>query len=175
MASLASGPDGRKRRVSYYYEPYIGDGMESQQIRTTHKLIRSYYLPRYMDIIRPRAAHHSDFTKFHSPEYISFLRSVTPESARLKTATDPSFKRFNLDAWDSPVFSGLFPYCRLYAGGSISAAEKLNRHEADIAINWSGGMHRAKIDKACGFGYVNDVVLGILELLKVFKVNYFFH
>ncbi|CAN6896759.1 unnamed protein product [Brassica oleracea] len=170
-ANLAWVPDGRKRRVSYYYEPANGNGngRESQPMSTTHNLICSYYLPRYMDIIRPRPAQHSDFTKFHSPEYISFLRLVTPEYARSKTVTDPSLKRFNLDAWDSPVFSGLFEYCRLYAGASISAAAKLNRHEADIAINWSGGMHRAKRDEARGFGYVNDVVLGILELLKVFK------
>ncbi|KAF8100077.1 hypothetical protein N665_0231s0016 [Sinapis alba] len=159
-------PDGRKRRVSYFYEPTIGNGnrRESQQISTTYNLIRSYNLHHYLDITRPTLADDSDLTQFHSPEFISFLRSVTPEyvdSARSK--------RFNLDEWDTPVFSGLFDYCRICAGGSICAAAKLNRHDADIVINWSGGMHRVKRDKACGFGYVNDVVLGILELLKVFK------
>ncbi|CAH8390395.1 unnamed protein product [Eruca vesicaria subsp. sativa] len=174
-ASLAWGWfDERKRRVSYVYEPCIGEGngREALQISTTHNLIRSYDLHRHMEFIRPRLAEYSDLTLFHSPDYISFLRSVTPDyvdAARSKALTDTSLKRFNLDEWDSPVFRGLFDYCLIYAGGSIGAAGKLSRNEADIAINWSGGRHRAKRDKACGFGYVNDVVLGILELLKVFK------
>ena len=37
---------------------------------------------------------------------------------------------------------------------------------ADIAINWAGGLHHAKKVEASGFCYVNDIVLGILELLK---------
>ncbi|EOA26092.1 hypothetical protein CARUB_v10019514mg [Capsella rubella] len=173
---MATGPDGGKRRVSYFYEPKIGDyycgvnqPTKPQRIRVTHNLVLSYNLHRYMEINRPDLAAASDFEKFHSPEYVEFLKSVTPE-----TLDDPSvsqnLKRFNVDVdWDGPVFHNLFDYCRAYAGGSISAAAKLNRQEADIAINWAGGMHHVKKDKASGFGYVNDVVLGILELLKVFK------
>jgi histone deacetylase 1/2 len=46
------------------------------------------------------------------------------------------------------------------------AANKLLNGEADIAINWSGGLHHAKKTEASGFCYVNDIVLGILELLR---------
>ena len=42
----------------------------------------------------------------------------------------------------------------------------LNHGEADICINWAGGMHHAKKSEASGFCYTNDIVLGILELLK---------
>ena len=34
-------------------------------------------------------------------------------------------------------------------------------------MNWSGGMHHAKRGEASGFCYLNDIVLAILELLKV--------
>jgi len=37
-----------------------------------------------------------------------------------------------------------------------------------VAINWSGGFHHAKKSECNGFCYVNDIVLAILELLKVF-------
>ena len=33
-------------------------------------------------------------------------------------------------------------------------------------MNWSGGLHHAKRSEASGFCYINDIVLGILELLK---------
>uniref|UniRef100_A0A0R3QBG9 Histone deacetylase 3 n=1 Tax=Brugia timori TaxID=42155 RepID=A0A0R3QBG9_9BILA len=42
----------------------------------------------------------------------------------------------------------------------------LNHGLSDIAINWSGGLHHAKKREASGFCYVNDIVIGILELLK---------
>ncbi len=35
-----------------------------------------------------------------------------------------------------------------------------------MCINWAGGLHHAKKSEASGFCYVNDCVLGILELLK---------
>ena len=43
---------------------------------------------------------------------------------------------------------------------------KLVTEQADIVINWSGGLHHAKKYEASGFCYVNDIVVAILELLK---------
>lgn len=73
--------------------------------------------------------------------------------------------RFNVGE-DCPVFDGLYEFCQLSAGGSIAGAAKLNSQACDIAINWAGGLHHAKKSEASGFCYVNDIVLGILELLK---------
>jgi len=67
---------------------------------------------------------------------------------------------------DCPVFDDLWGFCRSYAGASIDGAVRLNHGQADIAINWSGGLHHAKKGEASGFCYVNDIVLAILELLK---------
>jgi|TARA_B100000524_G_scaffold302025_1_gene176762 hypothetical protein len=63
------------------------------------------------------------------------------------------------------VFHGLYDYCRLYTGGSIDGALKLNAGVADVAINWSGGLHHAKRSEASGFCYINDIVLAILQML----------
>lgn len=94
----------------------------------------------------------------------------------------------NLDG-DCPVWDGLYEFCSLSAGGSIgrhsrtyslylvslthlclflfpASAIKLNRGDADIAINWGGGLHHAKKAEASGFCYVNDINLAILELLR---------
>ena len=56
---------------------------------------------------------------------------------------------------DCPVFNDLFRYCQLYAGGSVGGAVRLNHGLADVAINWSGGMHHAKKKEASGFWYVS--------------------
>ncbi|GAB2240328.1 hypothetical protein Droror1_Dr00020846 [Drosera rotundifolia] len=54
-------------------------------------------------------------------------------------------------------------------GGSIGVAVKLNRGDADIGIDWAGGLHHAKKSEASKFCYVYDIVLGILEQLKVHR------
>merc|ERR1711881_798212 len=74
-------------------------------------------------------------------------------------------REFNVGE-DSPVFSGMYDFIRSYTGSSVAAAHHLNVGEADITVNWSGGLHHAKKSEASGFCYVNDIVLAILELLK---------
>jgi histone deacetylase 1/2 len=81
---------------------------------------------------------------------------------------EEQLQQYNLGE-DCPIFDGLSRYCALSAGGSLGGAVQLNHGLADVAINWSGGMHHAKKSEASGFCYVNDIVLAILELLKYHK------
>ncbi|KAG8481009.1 hypothetical protein CXB51_025706 [Gossypium anomalum] len=67
---------------------------------------------------------------------------------------------------DYPVFENLFEFCQIYTGGTIDAARRLNNQLCDIAINWASGLRHAKKCEASCFCYINDLVLGILELLK---------
>jgi histone deacetylase 1/2 len=60
----------------------------------------------------------------------------------------------------------MFDFFAISAGGSLSAAHRMNKGDSDITINWAGGLHHAKKGEASGFCYVNDIVLGILELLR---------
>ena len=103
--------------------------------------------------------------KFHSDEYVRFLRMITPDNMSEYTK---QMQRFNVGE-DCPVFDGLYNFCQASSGGSIGGAVKLNKGSADVAINWAGGLHHAKKCEASGFCYANDIVLGILELLKHHK------
>ncbi|KAJ6218037.1 hypothetical protein RDWZM_009194 [Blomia tropicalis] len=101
-------------------------------------------------------------TKYHSDDYIRFLKNIRPDNM---TEFNKQMQRFNVGE-DCPVFDGLYEFCQLSAGGSVAGAVKLNKQHTDIAINWGGGLHHAKKSEASGFCYVNDIVLAILELLK---------
>ena len=57
---------------------------------------------------------------------------------------------------------------RLPASGTLGCVDVLLREEAEVAINWSGGMHRARADMAIEGCFVNDVVLSVLALLEKF-------
>ena len=77
-------------------------------------------------------------------------------------------QRFNVGE-DCPAFDGVYNFSQLSVGGSLGGAAKLNDGESDIAINWAGGLHHAKKTEASGFCFANDIVLAILELLKLHK------
>ncbi|KAK1281075.1 Histone deacetylase 6 [Acorus gramineus] len=173
----STGADAKKRRVTYFYEPSIGDHfygqghpMKPHRIRMAHNLAVHYGLHRLMEVCVPFPATPDDIRRFHSADYVDFISSVTPDAivGKKDPALTRRMKKFNIGE-DCPVFEGLFGFSQASAGGSIGAAVKLNRRDADIAVNWAGGLHHAKKGEASGFCYVNDIVLGILELLKYHK------
>eukprot|EP00915_Cephaloidophora_sp_WS-2016_P003435 GHVH01004600.1.p1 GENE.GHVH01004600.1~~GHVH01004600.1.p1 ORF type:complete len:488 (+),score=71.74 GHVH01004600.1:65-1528(+) len=159
------------RRVSYFYDPdvggyYYGAGhpMKPQRMRMTHSLVMCYGLYDKLDVYRPHSALESELGAFHDDTYVHFLAEIGGQNWR---DFSTQAKRFNVgEGTDCPLFDGLFPFQRSCAGASIDAAMKLNHFETDIAINWSGGLHHAKRAEASGFCYINDIVLGVLELLK---------
>ncbi|ELU43781.1 histone deacetylase-3 [Rhizoctonia solani AG-1 IA] len=69
---------------------------------------------------------------------------------------------------DCPIFDGMFNFFKQYTGASLAAARKLSQGTTDIAVNWSGGLHHAKKREASGFCYINDIVIAILDLLRVY-------
>jgi histone deacetylase 1/2 len=102
--------------------------------------------------------------RFHSVDYVNFLKKISPDSMRLQPQ---QMQKFNVGEYtDCPVFDGMYDFCSTYSGCSIDGAVKLNHGLTDIAVNWSGGLHHAKKTEASGFCYINDIVLAILELLK---------
>ncbi|XP_055720596.1 histone deacetylase 1-like [Salvelinus fontinalis] len=166
---MALSSQGTKKKVCYYYDGdvgnyYYGQGhpMKPHRIRMTHNLLLNYGLYRKMEIYRPHKANGEEMTKYHSDDYIKFLRSIRPDNM---SEYSKQMQRFNVGE-DCPVFDGLFEFCQLSTGGSVAGAVKLNKQQTDIAINWAGGLHHAKKSEASGFCYVNDIVLAILELLK---------
>jgi acetoin utilization deacetylase AcuC-like enzyme len=133
--------------------------MKPHRLALTHSLIINYDLFKKMKVYKPRKASIEELTQYHGKDYISFLERVMPGS------TTKDCQKYNV-VGDCPGFPSVFEFCQVYAGGSIDSAHKINHKDADICINWSGGLHHARRDEASGFCYVNDIVLAILELLK---------
>jgi hypothetical protein len=54
--------------------------MKPHRIRMTHNLLLNYGLYRKMEIYRPHKANAEEMTKYHSDDYIKFLRSIRPDN-----------------------------------------------------------------------------------------------
>jgi histone deacetylase 1/2 len=159
------------KRIVYFYDEEVGNffygpghPMKPHRIRMADNLILAYGLYDKMTVLPPIRATTGDMTRFHTEEYIQFLQMATPDNIQNQNGL---FDKFNVGE-DSPIFTGLFEFCQLSAGGSLSAARSLNSGRSDIAINWAGGLHHAKKSEASGFCYVADCVLAILKLLERF-------
>lgn len=176
--SLAS-PSPSSRKVAYFYDADVGLYQYSQdhpmrpwRVRMTHNLVVQYDLPRRMEVYvrhpsilepgvqypvanmlqRARPATALEMTRFHTDDYIDFLRRVTPETVNNFHA---ACERHAVGDQDCPVFDGMFGLAQISAGGSMEAAARINIGDCDTAINWAGGLHHAKKDTAGGFCYVN--------------------
>ncbi|CAM9843744.1 unnamed protein product, partial [Heterosigma akashiwo] len=168
-ASLSDTTGSSKRRVSYFYSPDVGNfhygqghPMKPHRVRMTHNLIVGYGLYKQMEVFRPRPISAAQMTRFHSDDYINFLQVITQDNMHEYLR---QLQRFNVGE-DCPVFDGLFEFCQTYTSGSMGGALRLAQGQADVVINWAGGLHHAKKSEASGFCFVNDCVLAILELLK---------
>ncbi|KAG9242942.1 hypothetical protein BJ878DRAFT_143599 [Calycina marina] len=164
-----AGKPSNKKRVAYFYDSDVGNyayvaghPMKPHRIRLAHSLIMHYGIYKKMEIYRAKPATHHEMTQFHTDEYIDFLAKVTPDNM---DSFQKEQGKFNVGD-DCPVFDGLFEFCSISAGGSMEGAARLNRGKCEIAVNWAGGLHHAKKAEASGFCYVNDIVLGIIELLR---------
>lgn len=78
-----------KKDVVYYYHPEIGNfhygnlhPMKPHRAKMANSMIKSYGMDEMMQCmeVEPYYTQEIDLTKFHSDDYIDFLREITPEN-----------------------------------------------------------------------------------------------
>jgi acetoin utilization protein AcuC len=97
--------------------------------------------------------------RFHTPDYIQAVQSAetlqrVPEAAR---------ERYNIGRNGNPIFPEIFRRPATACGGTLKAAELLRG--GGIVYSPAGGTHHGRPDRASGFCYFNDPVLGTMALL----------
>jgi acetoin utilization protein AcuC len=97
--------------------------------------------------------------RFHDPAYIEALRRT--EAAGVVTEEDRA--RYRLGADGNPVFAEIYRRPMTSAGGILLAARLTA--EGGTVFCPGGGTHHGRPDRASGFCYLNDPVLGILAWL----------
>lgn len=97
--------------------------------------------------------------RFHTPDYIAALMQAEADQG---VGTDVK-ARYNIGANGNPVYREVFRRPATAAGASIHAAELLR--DGGVVHSPAGGTHHGRPDRASGFCYFNDPVLGILAML----------
>ena len=130
------------------------------RVSTVIDLARSLgWLPDAVYIDSPMASP-EQLARFHDPDYIAAVR----RAAAAGEADAESRARYNIGTVENPVFPEIFSRPATASGGSILAATLL-ADAPGIVHSPAGGTHHGRPDRASGFCYFNDPVLGILTLL----------
>jgi acetoin utilization protein AcuC len=94
----------------------------------------------------------------HDEAYVAAVKaaSADPESAEPLRG---------LGTEDDPAFPGMHEASARVVGGSLDVAQAVWRGEAAHGVNFSGGLHHAMAERACGFCVYNDIAVAIKWLL----------
>jgi acetoin utilization protein AcuC len=110
----------------------------------------------YLD--SPRATP-EQLARFHDADYIT---AVLQAEADQHVPADRR-ERYNIGRNGNPIFPEIFRRPATACGGTLKAVELLGA--GGIVYNPAGGTHHGRPDRASGFCYFNDPVLGILAML----------
>ncbi len=101
----------------------------------------------------------AEITRFHDPAYLAALKRT--EARQVVAAEDRA--RFRIGADSNPVYPEIYRRPATSAGGVILAA-RLTAGGGVVHCP-GGGTHHGRPDRASGFCYLNDPVLGLLTWL----------
>jgi acetoin utilization protein AcuC len=101
----------------------------------------------------------AELTRFHDPAYVAALRQAeTDQSVSQEVRT-----RFRIGAEGNPVYPEVYRRPAISAGGVMLAARLTV--PGGIVHCPGGGTHHGRADRASGFCFLNDPVLGLLTWL----------
>jgi acetoin utilization protein AcuC len=103
----------------------------------------------------------AELTRFHDADYVAALRQAERDQA----VDDDIRARFRIGAEGNPVYSEVYRRPAISAGGVMLAARLAAR--GGIVHCPGGGTHHGRRDRASGFCFLNDPVLGLLTWLDL--------
>ena len=67
-----------------------------------------------MEVYKPKLGSDRQMQRFHSEDYVEFLKRISPDNMKNFSA---QMQKFNVGEYtDCPVFDGLYNFCATYTG-----------------------------------------------------------
>lgn len=105
-------------------------------------------------------AREAELLRFHDAAYLDALK----RAEATQTVSDEDRARFRIGADGNPVYAEIYRRPATSAGGVMLAC-RMTR-DGGVVHCPGGGTHHGRPDRASGFCYLNDPVLGIMEWLE---------
>jgi acetoin utilization protein AcuC len=113
--------------------------------------------------VKAGPASRAELARFHDPGYIAAVQRAETD----RRVDDATGERHHIGRNGNPIYPEVFSRPATACGATLAAVELLLSGPEAPAIVHSpaGGTHHGRRDRAAGFCYFNDPVLGILRLL----------
>lgn len=170
-AASATGAEGRGRVALIDTSGYASDmnisalvpqhAMKPYRVLAAMEIVRALQMDQHCRTVVPPLVRMEELMNFHTDTYLANMGLHSCRSWLWNTATSKA-----AFSGDCPPVEGLMEHSIATASGTLMGAVLLNSGDVDVAVHWGGGMHHAKCGECSGFCYVNDIVLGIVELLR---------
>jgi len=118
------------------------------------------WLPDHRFLAAPMA-NEDEVCRFHDRAYVRALA----EAERTQMVSEAARARFRIGADGNPVYAEIYRRPMTSAGGVLLAASLTA--DGGTVFCPGGGTHHGRADRAAGFCYLNDPVLGILRWLDL--------
>ncbi len=162
-------PDRRERPVYIGSEIYRHSTygpthpLAVPRVSTCTDLIRAMgWLDDARFLIAPMASV-AQITRYHDPGYVAALQ----RAERDQTVSEADRARYRIGTDGNPVYPEIFSRPATSAGGVMLAARLTGEGGTKIVHCPGGGTHHGRPDRASGFCYLNDPVLGLLTWLDL--------
>ncbi|CCW71793.1 unnamed protein product [Phytomonas sp. Hart1] len=137
--------------------------MKPYRLLATMELIQALDITAHCRTVVPPLVKPGVLAQYHAEGYLANLGLHNCGSWRWGPESSKA-----VFSGDCPPAEGLVEHALAIASGTLMGAVLLNSGQVNVAMHWGGGMHHAKCGECSGFCYVNDIVLGILELLRCY-------
>jgi acetoin utilization protein AcuC len=136
-----------------------GHPLAVPRVSTVTDLCRALgWLPDAVFLPAPMATE-AEVTRFHDPGYVAALK----RAEATQSVSEADRARYRIGAEGNPVYPEIYRRPMISAGGVLLAARRTL--QGGIVYCPGGGTHHGRPDRASGFCYLNDPVLGILSWL----------
>jgi len=136
-----------------------GHPFGSDRMGVFGRLLEQRGLTTRVRICPPVQAERDALTRFHTPEYIERLQTLS------------SLGEGFLDYGDTPAFPGIYEAAATVAGSVLDGIKRLMEGDCRRVFVPIAGLHHARRDRAAGFCAVNDCGIAIETLKQVYGLK----
>lgn len=134
--------------------------MSPVRLDLTSRLCRElglFDLPQ-VQVVAPRPVADKVLLTVHDQDYVDAVKAASADPS----AAEPGR---GLGTDDDPAFAGMHEASARVVGASLAVTQAVWRGGAQHGVNFSGGLHHAMAERACGFCVYNDIAVAIRWLL----------
>ncbi|MGL4608724.1 MAG: acetoin utilization protein AcuC [Trueperaceae bacterium] len=135
------------------------------RLELTKSLLEHIQLLSTTHLVQPFPIKETQLLEVHTKDYVEAVKAVS------KGLNIDDAYSYGLGTSDNPIFPNMHEAIMRVCSATTTAVHLVASGQVQRAVNLSGGLHHAHVDKASGFCVYNDLAVAIHHATKTFKLR----